>query len=533
MKRWGYFRLGFVAIICAAAIVGCGGVGGLRPPLPTSVGNLAQTRPPDQEQALEQAVVRAYGKRASVNGYGVIDGGWYEPPEIPGRPGYYLIDGDVVKGPPDDSPPRTNAAPQAATEGVPAPLATENCDTFAGAVPPPCTDTGPFRRVYSDTGYSYALARLVLPAHITTMPTGAPWPGGAHPTPTPLNGDTGYVYFEGWYKGNVNAGNSEFGLQYSAKNNWYSPYYKTYGPNKTELHWQLNHWLPSTAITFAIAGYTLDKAQYLHVALIGTTTEACKPDVITSPENPHLCLAHDHALDPGWSSSACCILARMTTIGQTLPNKFYDGVSFGPISWNDVELAKNAPTPAPGSTTLPLTGGQPAWQGGGSQNWPPQLDKIVVAGESADAETDTVDLAKLPDLKLSVSPSKCQHFALSGSVKYAAAISGAQGALKGRLAYGWHPGVLGAPAKGTTYTMDVPGAKATGDPNTGITYIGADSTKATVSVSVDNKLDDYEVPTGVSLYYIDATGTLTPDWNGSSVETYGGSITLANTSCPK
>jgi hypothetical protein len=53
--------------------------------------------------------------------------------------------------------------------------------------------------------------------------------------------------FEGWLNGTPNSGNSEFGFQYSAKNNWYSPYVKTSSlamPYIFEILCQPIHYLP-------------------------------------------------------------------------------------------------------------------------------------------------------------------------------------------------------------------------------------------------------------------------------------------------
>jgi hypothetical protein len=57
-------------------------------------------------------------------------------------------------------------------------------------------------------------------------------------------------------------------------------------------------------------------------------------------------------------------MARMTTIGQSstaVRKWFLDGIKFGPIVWSGAKLAQTAPTPAPGSTILPLTGNEPGW----------------------------------------------------------------------------------------------------------------------------------------------------------------------------
>jgi hypothetical protein len=108
-------------------------------------------------------------------------------------------------------------------------------------------------------------------------------------------------------------------------------------------------------------------------------------------------------------------MARMTTIGQTNPD--------------DAALA-------PGSTTLPLTAKEPAWTSAGTQNWPPKQAKVVADGVTQDRETDTIDLAKLPPLTLTLNPSTDQNVRPGSTVKYSAKVSGDTTGLT--LQYGWY-----------------------------------------------------------------------------------------------
>jgi hypothetical protein len=501
------FQLLFLALLTAGALAACGSPNGNGGALPPSAAGIARAvrGTPDPDLAIEQAVARAYQRTVGPVRYGTVDDGWYTPSPAPGKPGYLIVDGETVKAPPDDSPP---AGVMPRRQGIPAPMATMNCNTFQGAVPPPCTSTGPFRRVYSAPGYSFTLANLTLPAEIKTMPTAAP---GAK---NPINGDTGFIYFEGWVTSNPNGGNSEFGFQYSALHNWYSVYYKTYSP-KYQVIYEHYHWVPGTVVTFAIAGYAVNGQNNLHVALIGTTQETCALTPLTTPTG-HLCLAHGHSPDAGWAPSSCCIMARMTTIGQTAVNAFYDGSAFGPIQWSGVELAPAAPTPAPGTTTLPLTGKEPPWSGGSAQNWPPQLNKIVVSGQSATGETDTISLSKLPALKVALAPATCQHFKTTGTVDYTAHVTGSVGNFP--LQYGW-------PKSG--YKMTVSGG--TYNPSLGI-YLGSSATSATVSFALGAEGGKI-VPTQVFLYYTDATGRLTNRWNGATIMAQS-LVSLGGLPCP-
>src|SRR5450755_2381775 len=144
------------------------------------------------------------------------------------------------------------------------------CDKFAGNVPPPCTDTGEFRRVFSAPGYSFALAHLTLPAATMQSVSGS-------------NGDIGYAYMEGWSATNPDAGNSEFGFQYSPAHRYSTPYIRTDAPKKFYIYVQSVirkpvHYLPSAVVTFAFAGYTIAPHNYMHVAVTGTTESGARLD---------------------------------------------------------------------------------------------------------------------------------------------------------------------------------------------------------------------------------------------------------------
>jgi hypothetical protein len=297
--RIAFFRLLLLAVVTAATVTGCGGSSQLRSSLPpTTASTAVPARAVDEDSAIEHAVTQSHGEMSGSAEYGVLEGGFVPAQPAPGRLGYFLVDGEVVPEPPAEPPGAENQAQSL----VPVATATPNCKGFNGDVPPPCTVTGPFRRVYSGPGNSFALAHVTLP-EVTTMPTGK----------SPVDGDTGYVYFEGWP--NPTAGNSEFGFQYSATNKWYSLYARTSNPvgyfifvfNGVPVHY-----LPTNTVTFALAGYTIANKSYLHLAAIGRSDVSCGS---ASGSIVHTCLAHDHLLDAGWTPSNCCIMARMTTIG--------------------------------------------------------------------------------------------------------------------------------------------------------------------------------------------------------------------------
>jgi hypothetical protein len=62
-------------------------------------------------------------------------------------------------------------------------------------------------------------------------------------------------------------------------------------------------------------------------------------------------------------------------------------------------------------------------------------------------------------------------------------------------------------------------------------YIGVNSTSATDTAAA-KKNTSFTSGTRVYLYYVDATGKLTSDWNGTTVQSAGDLITLSNYPCP-
>jgi hypothetical protein len=146
-------------------------------------------------------------------------------------------------------------------------------------------------------------------------------------------------------------------------------------------------------------------------------------------------------------------MVRMTTIGQTnADDAFYDGAKFGPIQWSGVQLAETPPTPAPGSTTLPLTAKEPAWTSAGTQSWPPKQSKVIADGVSPDAETDTIDLAKLPTMNMTLNPGNDQTVRPGATLKYSLKVTGATVAVP--LLYGW---LVEDPLHVPGYKLTVPG----------------------------------------------------------------------------
>ena len=432
--------------------------------------------------AIESAIL-ARATAAPKIVYGLIDGPWQTPTASPKKAGLIELDGEDVVPPPDDS----GELPDA-TATTPA------CEKFVNVVPPSCTDTGEFRRAYSGPGYSYAFARVTLPADNPGMKN-----------ISGSNGDAGFIYLEGWPLANKTLP-SEFGFQYSAANNWYTPYYRTASPKGYQYATlSLNkfvHYAPGQTVSFGFGTDTIDNQPYLHVAVLGKLrvgTGLCT--IIGSVAQTDNCMAHGHFPDANWSGSKCCIFGRMTTIAQSNPfDAYYDGADFGPIAWSDAELAATPPSPAPSSTVLPIAGNQSPWtQGGEPQDWPPDQFKVVGTDVSATGETDTIDLSKLPPIALTMVPS--QQTIIPGSTHtYTANVTNVNGAPP--LFYGW---VLVNPFNEKGDSLSVPLAVKAG------VFLVSPSNSATLTIG--NVQGPYKLDVRCDVFFYNAAGKLTDLWS--------------------
>ena len=291
----------------------------------------------------------------------------YTPRLLPGTSNEYISDtGTFFAGPPSSEGPGVNDEPDATC-----------APAWNGNVPPNCDKTGPFRRAYSPPSYAGAAATITLPATNSGMPEG----------PTPINGDTGYIYFEGWPPATVDPGqpNSEFGLQYSAVQNWYTPYMKTNYKNSTTQFIENSN---VQSMSFA-AGDPLAIAVYAYFTYVPGTTCTSGPcfmgDMVdTNPNCPnsgYLCSQQFAFQNPDYSGN-CCFWARMTTIGQTA-NHFTDGSIFNNIAWTGAGLD---------TFTAPNVYSVTPWVNGGAQSWPNDKTKIITTNYKVNQETDEIYL---------------------------------------------------------------------------------------------------------------------------------------------
>lgn len=269
------------------------------------------------------------------------------------------------------------------------------CQIWTGNAPPPCSPPGalgPFRRVYSNPGYNGEEVQSMLPKNNPGLPSGS-------------TAITGYAYLEGWP--GAGTSNSEFGLQFSPKYNWYLPYIHGSGPNAPFLAAESpfkNYAFPagdpillriSAGPALAISGFpptalangvpypaTCTIKQCIFGEAIDLSRE-CNPSVT-------LCSAGLAENATGWNLTDCCIFARVTSIAEENDPDFNDQSIFSMV-WQSAEL-------------LTLTSGSPTgekwsyapWSGGGSQDWPNDPSKIIVTGKTATGEADKIDLLASP-----------------------------------------------------------------------------------------------------------------------------------------
>jgi hypothetical protein len=269
---------------------------------------------------------------------------WYKPKRVPGRPDKVMLtDGEIVSLPPGD----TGPLPAIRSHGQ------WSCRTgdFKGFVPPACTDSGPFRRAFSAAHVSGAMATISLPT-VNGLPI--------YP---PAHGDTGFIYLEMWPISNINAGNYEAGFMYSANHNWYTPYLRT-TLMKKGLYGSHN---------FLASEYPVLGIKAFHISREGCTS--CFVMQYFAISNSYFMqTATVEVAANGMASANCCIVARMTTIGQNLgAYAFSDGSSFGPFVWQSNTCVDSGSKWGPECST---------WKTGGSQLWPDDQTRVGVTADS-------------------------------------------------------------------------------------------------------------------------------------------------------
>lgn len=233
---------------------------------------------------------------------------------------------------------------------------------FNGNVPPPCTNTGPFHRLYSSPTVSYIEAQFTSPAQQSQ------WPSG------PYGYSTGYAYIEGWPLP-VPSNNTEAGFLRSALNNWYTAYMSIPG--------QSGGWYEQSVYFQA--------GSILSVTLQGRDAATCpntsKPCVTGNfggtcdTRSPQCHGLVNTAPDNGWGTTSCCVMASMISIAQKHGQDLANQDVFGPI-FQEVATSKTAST---------CCGG---WGSGiaGTQIHPNNATKVIVSKTSLGVEHVTINL---------------------------------------------------------------------------------------------------------------------------------------------
>ena len=247
-------------------------------------------------------------------------------------------------------------------------------------VPPVCTDTGAFRRVYSRPGYFGATAIVSLPKTPSDVALHVADQGD-------IRKQAAYVYLEGWVGGDAKSTNYEFGFQYNEGTNDYTLY--SHGPGY--------YWNPTghdKGFRFR-AGHRVRISMYAyprgHADSRWPAVPGCKNDqrcLVVRAQDLSSGKIIEQAFDAaGWVGNSL-IFARMTTIAQDAnPSRqtdiFNDGAIFGPIRWSEARLGKLVPGGVHASD----------WSSGGEQSFPDDSSRVIVTNQTGEtAETDTLDL---------------------------------------------------------------------------------------------------------------------------------------------
>lgn len=234
--------------------------------------------------------------------------------------------------------------------------------------PTPSDGNGPFRRVYSDSGYSRESGNIYLPC----LPTNF----------NELTGQTGYIYAGGFGQ---NDDGLDAGFQYSIANDWYTLFTRdsgTDGPN------QIN-----------AIGASYDCGQTVSYDLYSTVdpTYGLMTVINAAGNDVYGNYVSETVMDPsnpdGFPQNGDGVrLKRMTSIAQG-SNNFTNGSTFGinfdgtpEVAWSNCDLGVFDP-PDNINTIFGWPDGN-----GGTQNYPDDPSKIVVTYIDMADETDGINL---------------------------------------------------------------------------------------------------------------------------------------------
>lgn len=234
--------------------------------------------------------------------------------------------------------------------------------------PTPSDATGPFRRVYSDSGYSRETGNIYLPCGATNF--------------NELTGQTGYIYVGGFGQ---NDDGLDAGFQYSIANDSYTLFSRdsgTDGPN--QINAQGANYACGQTVSYDLYS-TVDPTMGLMTVINASGTDVngnSAPETVMDPAN-----------SDGFPQNGDGVrLKRMTTIAQG-SNDFTNGSTFGinfdgtpEVAWSNCDIGVFDP-PDNVNTIFVWPDGN-----GGTQNYPDDSSKIVVTYSDMADETDGINL---------------------------------------------------------------------------------------------------------------------------------------------
>lgn len=227
----------------------------------------------------------------------------------------------------------------------------------AGYIPPEFPGTGPYRRVYSDTGASYLSVSVFLPGSAQVSMSGS---------------DTAYVYVGGW--GASGAGAVDAGFQYSPTFNNWSLFAAGVGVGRVNYGSSSTRMAANQTVQLSFA--VTQSGTNVNLTVQATGTQINGAGLVTQSVS----LANV----AGWSPGGQNTLKRMTSIAQAGGDNFTSGSRISGVAWTNAVIGLNA---ASAST----------WAGGGAQNYPTSPAVVSVSYVNAANETDAISLVAVPE----------------------------------------------------------------------------------------------------------------------------------------
>ena len=227
----------------------------------------------------------------------------------------------------------------------------------AGYVPPQFPGTGPYRRVYSDTGASYLSVSVFLPGSPQVSMSGS---------------DTAYVYVGGWGAGG--AGAVDAGFQYSPTFNNWSLFAAGVGVGRVNYGSSSTRMAANQTVQLSFA--VTQSGTNVNLTVQATGTQINGAGLVTQSVS----LANV----AGWSPGGQNTLKRMTSIAQAGGDNFTSGSRISGVAWSNAVIGLDA---ASAST----------WTGGGAQNYPTSPAVVSVSYVNAANETDAISLVAVPE----------------------------------------------------------------------------------------------------------------------------------------